>query len=88
MSTGFIISLIVLYFFITRIIGSFFVNLIGPPIDDHDDGWIHLAMWVPIVGELGFLFVAAVFTCIACVEVVNRRTAKLATAIKKRLETR
>lgn len=88
MSIWLIILLVVIYFFTTRIIGSFFVNLIGPPIDDHDDGWIHLAMWVPVVGELGFLFVAAVLLCIGFIELVNRRTAKLANAIKKRLETK
>lgn len=86
MNTLLIIALILVYFFITRIIGSFFLNLLGPPIDDNKDGWVHLAMWVPVVGELGFLLVAGVISCILLVELVNRRTAKMAEAIKKRFK--
>lgn len=87
MSWTMIALLLVAYFFITRIVGSFFLNLLGPSIDDREDGWIHLVMWVPVIGELGFIFITAIISCLVCVEVVNRRTAKLAEAVKRRLKS-
>lgn len=84
MSVSIIISFIVItivYYFVSRFIGSFILNLCGITVDNEEGSGFHIVIWIPFIGELMALIYLGMYIPI----LTSRYTAKFATAARARL---
>lgn len=75
---------ICIYFVISRIVTSFFLNFQEVYIHDSEVNWMHYLLWIPVLGDLFMLIVFTVLGYAVMVNLISSKMQDLVEAIKSR----